>query len=256
MKTKLSANLRQKLTPRAFPLSAKYDPEWVIDNVMGPQPLWLAESLTQKMHLKPGMKVLDLGCGKALTSIFLAKEYGVQVWAVDLWIKPDENLQRIKEAGLENQVFPVHAEAHSLPFAEGFFDAMVSFDAYHYFGTDDLYLGYYQKFARPGAEIGHISPGVTKEINKVPTALHPYWDRDFFSFHSPQWWKWHWQKTDLVDVTVADMVPNGHQLWLTWSKAFLEMKLGPQDIIFNEAKMLEVDKGQQLGFTRLLATKK
>ena len=35
--------------------------------------------------LEPGMRVLDLGCGKGLSSIFLAKEFGVQVWAADLW---------------------------------------------------------------------------------------------------------------------------------------------------------------------------
>jgi len=37
------------------------------------------------------MRVLDLGCGKALSSIFLAKEYGTQVWATDLWISATDN---------------------------------------------------------------------------------------------------------------------------------------------------------------------
>ena len=81
---------------------------------MGPNVLWLTEWLCEKMELKPGMRVLDMGCGKALSSIFLAKEYGAQVWANDLWIPAAENWQRIKEAGLENQIFPVHAEAHAL----------------------------------------------------------------------------------------------------------------------------------------------
>jgi hypothetical protein len=29
--------------------------------------------------------VLDLGCGRASSSIFLRREFGVQVWAADLW---------------------------------------------------------------------------------------------------------------------------------------------------------------------------
>jgi cyclopropane fatty-acyl-phospholipid synthase-like methyltransferase len=35
------------------------------------------------MEFKPGMRVLDMGCGKALTSIFLANEFGVTVFAND-----------------------------------------------------------------------------------------------------------------------------------------------------------------------------
>ncbi len=69
--------------------------------------------------------------GTALTSTFLAREYDVQVWAVDLWTKPTENWQRIQEGGLAGQVHPIYADARSLPFAEGFFDAIVSLGAFH-----------------------------------------------------------------------------------------------------------------------------
>ena len=59
-------------------------------------------------------RVLDLGCGRALTSIFLAREFGVQVWATDLWITPDHNRRRAEEAGVGDAVFPLRAEAHAL----------------------------------------------------------------------------------------------------------------------------------------------
>ena len=130
--------LGDRLRPPEFPRSAKYDPDWVLDNMMGPNALWLTEALAGCMDLSPAMRVLDMGCGTGLSSIFLAKEYGVQVWATDLWIDATDNLERIRAAGVEDRVFPIHAEAHALPFADGFFDAMVSVDAYHYFGTDDL----------------------------------------------------------------------------------------------------------------------
>ena len=58
-------------------------------NLMGPNGLWLTDALTQLLPLEPGMRVLDLGCGAAISSIFLARELGVQVWAADLWIEPD-----------------------------------------------------------------------------------------------------------------------------------------------------------------------
>src|SRR6187549_3428338 len=63
-----------------------YDAAWVMRNQMGPNALWLTESLTEVMAIEPGMKVLDLGCGRAMSSIFLAREFGAQVWATDLWI--------------------------------------------------------------------------------------------------------------------------------------------------------------------------
>ena len=67
------------LIDQKYPLAAKYDPEWIFKNKMGCQCLWLVESLSRIMDLKPNMRVLDMGCGNALTSIFLAKEFGVTV---------------------------------------------------------------------------------------------------------------------------------------------------------------------------------
>ena len=145
-----NSELTRRLSLDEFPLSAKYDPEWVIENLMGPNALWLAESLSQVMEFRTGMNVLDLGCGKAVTSIFLAREFGVQVWAADLWVASAENRARIRQAGLESKIEAVDAEAHTLAFDDGFFDAVVSFDAYHYFGTDDLYIGYISKFRGQG----------------------------------------------------------------------------------------------------------
>jgi cyclopropane fatty-acyl-phospholipid synthase-like methyltransferase len=44
------------------------------------------------------------------------------------------------EAGVARQVTAVRAEAHTLPFGKDSFDAIVSIDAFEYFGTADGYL--------------------------------------------------------------------------------------------------------------------
>ncbi len=100
----------------------------------------ILEELLEKVPLKPGMRVLDLGCGNGLTSVFLAKEYGVQVFALDLWISATDNYRRFREAGVEQAVIPIHADALDMPFADEFFDAVISVDAYHYVGNNDTFF--------------------------------------------------------------------------------------------------------------------
>lgn len=247
--------LTEILTIDQFPRSATYDLEWVLENQMGPNVLWLTESLTQVMELKPGMRVLDMGCGRAISSIFLAKEFDVQVWATDLWIDASENWKRVCAAGLEGQVYPIHAEAHALPFAEEFFDAIVSLDAYHYFGTDDLYLGYLIRYLKPQGAIGMIVPGLDHEFGAdVPEHLQPYWEWEFYSFHSPEWWRRHWEKTGHVTVELADRIPDGWEHWMKWMKLLFERE--GQEYARREAEMLQIDGGRNLGFTRLVARKR
>lgn len=245
--------LAAALRLEAFPRAAGYDPEWMLANLMGPNVIWLAEALSQVLDLQPGMRLLDLGCGRAISSIFLAREFGVEVWAADLWITPGENWARINAAGLGGRVFPLHAEAHALPFAHDFFDVAVSLDAYHYFGTADLYLGYYAQFVKPGGQLGIVVPGLREEFAAgLPAHLVPYWERDFWSFHSPHWWRRHWERTGPVEVTSADLIPGGWQHWLNWLEIAGEYgyPTSPQ-----EAAMLRLDAGRNLGFTRLAARK-
>ena len=89
------------LETEQFPLSSKCDSEWVLTNQMGPNALLLTEWLCQKTEMKPGMRVLDMGCRKAVSSIFLAKGFSVRVWVNDLWISTSDNWQRIRDRALE-----------------------------------------------------------------------------------------------------------------------------------------------------------
>src|SRR6476660_8297874 len=144
----------QRLNSPRFPRASKYNPDWILACVSGgANSLWLTEWLTADLGLKPGMRVLDLGCGRAASSTFLAREFGVQVWATDLWFSATENLRRIRDAGVEDRVFPIHADSRALPFANEFFDAVISIDSYFYYGTDDLYLNDVTRFVKPGGVI-------------------------------------------------------------------------------------------------------
>src|ERR1044072_9613404 len=129
-----------RLLSDRFPRASAYNPDWIRASASGgANSLWLTEWLSEAIDFRPNMRVLDLGCGLAASSIFLRREFGVQVWATDLWFSASNNLRRIQDAGVDDGVFPIHADARSLPFAAEFFDAIVCLDAFVYFGTDDLY---------------------------------------------------------------------------------------------------------------------
>lgn len=247
-----SPSMNDLYTFDLYPRTAAYDLDWVIENQMGPNVLLLAESLSQIMRLEEGMRVLDLGCGRAISSIFLAKEFDVEVWATDLWIEAGDNWTRVCAADLEHKVFPVHAEAHTLPFAHGFFDVIVSLDAYHYFGTDDLYIGYITRFLKPLGKIGIIVPGLRQELGTtIPEHLEAYWHWEFCSFHGPEWWRRHWEKTGLVTVKQADMIDQGWEHWMQWMQILFDRE--GKDYARQELEMLQKDAGRNLGFTRVVA---
>lgn len=244
-----------------FPRSNGYDPQWVAENQMGPNVLWLTEWLAEGLKLEPGMRVLDMGCGRAMSSIFLAREFGCFVFATDLWISAAENWRRVREANLADRVFPIHAEAHALPFAADFFDVIVSLDSYQYYGTDDLYLSYISRFLRPGGRIGIVVAGLTAELAEGPPAhlCKPqangkvFWEPDCFTFHSAAWWRRHWEKTECVEIEVADTLPDGWRHWVRHERAIEAMGAG---IFPSDEETLLVDAGRTIAFPRVIGRKR
>ncbi len=237
-----------------YPRASAYDPEWAYRNLMGPNSLWLAEALTQVLPLEPGMRVLDLGCGTAITSIFLARELGVEVWAADLWIEPTVNRRRIEEAGVGDRVFPIEAEAHTLPFARKFFDALVSIDSFHYFGTDVRYLSYAAQFVRPGGVLGIVVPGNAIDADDLPDELveGSAFGADYSTFRSADWWARHWRRTAGVEVTHAEMLPEGRELWHRHHEAAAAWQGTPVAETGDEP-LLTSEHGKHMGFARVTA---
>jgi cyclopropane fatty-acyl-phospholipid synthase-like methyltransferase len=243
----------------AFPRSGAYDASWVLENQMGPNVLWLTEWLTDHMTLQPGMRVLDMGCGKAMSSVFLAREFGVRVWANDLWIAADDNWDRLRDAGVADLVCPIHAEAHALPYAAEFFDAIVSLDAYHYFGTDDLYTNYFQKYVRNGGQIGVVVPGLMRDFPGDTAPEHltreqasggVFWADDCWSIRTLDWWTTHWGHCGSIEVEWAATMPDGWRHWLQHERA-IEASGGW--IFPSDEEVLEADRGDYLGFVGLVA---
>lgn len=242
----------QRLICDRFPRASSYHPEWVLAGVGGgANPLWLTEWLTEALDLRPGMRVLDLGCGRALSSVFLRCELGVQVWATDLWYSAAENIQRVRDAGVDDGVFPIRADARSLPFSEGFFDAIVSIDSFMYYGTDDMYLNYLARFIKPDGLLGIAQAGLLTEIDgPVPAHLAEWWAADMaYCLHSAPWWRRHWECTSIVDVAVADTLADGWRFWRDWIAL-----IAPANE--KEIRALETDAGRTLGYIRAVGRRR
>jgi len=204
-----------------YPRSAKYDPEWMYENKMGCQCLWLTESLSRVMTLEKGMRVLDLGCGRALSSIFLAKEFGVTVFATDLWIGAADNWKRIVAAGAQDLVVPIHADAHALPYGDDFFDAILCVNSFQFYGTADTFLAdHLAHLLREGGQFGLALWGPDREFGgRVPEFLAEGWWPDFYYFHSLDWWKWHFVKSGLFDIEMGDDLDgDGVRVTRQWAK--------------------------------------
>lgn len=237
-----------------YPLSLKYEPDWILNNAIGSHCLWLMESLVQIMSLKPNMRILDIGCGKAISSIFLAKEFGVKVWATDLNVNVSDNFHRICEAGMEDNVFPIHADAHDLPYADSFFDAIVGINSMQFFALGDTYLKeHLVNNVKPGGKIGMIVPGIYHEFcSGIPEYLQPHvidWIEEFKTWHSPDWWKNHLEKSGMVDIKVIDTLPGieGNKIYGDSSKI---LRADDEDGFFND------DNGRNITFIRILATRR
>ncbi len=231
----------------------KYDNKLVNDKIMGPNPLKLAEELMQKNMTPKGSIVMDLGSGQGITSVFLAKEYGFKVYAVDLWSDPEENRKFFKQMGLnENEIIPVKADATNLQFEKEFFDAVVSTDSYNYFGRDEKYLD--EKllpFVKKGGYIYIVIPGMVKDYHdNLPKELLLSWTPEQLEYmHDIEYWRDIVSKSKMSEIISITETEGNEECWNDWLKCDNEYAI-------NDRKAMEAGGGKYLNFIAIILRKK
>ncbi len=172
----------------------KYRKYFTKEYLMGPNSFRLLDELIQRRPPDARFhRTLDLGCGFALTSLFLANETDADtVYAYDLWISATENYRRIRDNRLEDKIIPIHGDAMDMPFAHQYFDAIISVDAYHYFGCrEGVFAEKILPFVKKGGYVMIAVPGLKEQPRGELKQLFEAWAEgdDAQLFKTAAWWE-------------------------------------------------------------------
>ena len=208
--------------------------------MMGPDCILIIDEFLKDYENKNYIKILDLDCGKGLTSIYLAEKYkNAEIFAVDLWVEANDNYIFFKENNLDNRIIPLNCDAEKLPFAEKYFDIIISIDAYHYFGLDkDYFKNNLKPLLKEKGEIYIAVPGIKNDYEKIPEELKYHINEDDFKFFKSIN---HWEKLlikDLKEIKVQE-IKCFNEAWQSWLNCN-----NPYTV--NDIELLKADNGKYL----------
>jgi SAM-dependent methyltransferase len=137
-----------------YPELAPYTRDELYEDFFGGGGLYLATHMVRTLRLKPGDIVLDLGCGKGPTSIFLARHFDVKVVAVDLWTSATFLNDKFAARGYRDRIMPLNLDVtRDLPFAADYFDAIFCLNSFSFYGGRVEFLQHLLKHLKPGGQL-------------------------------------------------------------------------------------------------------
>ena len=231
------------------PYTDNYDHAFLRDTMMGPNAMRLTEELVASLPITPGMRILDLGCGKGISSVLLAEKYDATVFAADLWISPTENAERFAALGLDRQIFPLRVDATKpIPFAHNYFDLIISVDAYQYFGSNNTMLATLLPFLKTGGYVAVAVPGFIGEYDdhNLPDVVKPYWTPEWY-FYPLRWWKACWEKEPGITLNTVREMDTCQQAW----DDFMECDMAQEMMV----SMMEAGVGDYFNMIQLTGIK-
>jgi SAM-dependent methyltransferase len=187
---------------------------------IGPGGLYLVSLLAKELDLQPSAWVLDLGCGAAESSIYLAKHFKVKVVAADLWQDPSDNARKIESRGYREEIIPLRLDASKpLPFAEGYFDAILCINNLNFYGTDLAVIDRIARHLKKGGLFCSggecLSQEFTPEQVASPPDIYnfakPVWEDDFLTSHSPGWWADHLSHSQELQLISCQELEDGQR---------------------------------------------
>lgn len=156
----------------------RYDGRW----------LKVAQAMADHYGIKPGDRILDVGCGKGyLLYDFTLAVPGIEVIGLDI------SQYAIDHAKEEIQDKLVQGSAKKLPFDNDSFDYVVSINTLHNLPCYDLHDAL-SEIERVGKDNKFVC--VESYRNESEKANLLYWQLTCEAFNSPQEWEWWFKQTD------------------------------------------------------------
>lgn len=227
---------------QSFSKATSFDAALVRAKIMGPNPLKLCEELLCDASIPRGARVCDLGSGTGITSALLAREYGFDTYAVDLWSDPVENRAFFDSLDIpRDTIHPVKADAsQGLPFERDFFDAVVSIDSYNYCGRDPHYLGErLLPYVRRAGMLYLSIPGMVCDCHdNLPNCLLKSWTPEQLDYmHDITWRRAMIEPTPGVEIVSMQSMLCTDEAWEDWLACNNEYAAGDRAAV--EAGALE-----------------
>ena len=187
------------------------------ETMWGPNAIRQSEELASHFTITKDMRILDLGCGMGLSSLYLAQEYGAEVFATDLFADPTENHKRFQSLGVSDKIIPMMIDAtQPLPFAKRYFDVVFSVGAYNIFGANEEMLSKLASHVKKGGYIAVSFPGLKYEFGgSVPPEMQPFWEVPEVAktVRGVEWWKDLWSKAEGVEIVTVSEMACHHMAW-------------------------------------------
>ena len=174
----------------------------------------------RRLGLRPGDRVLDIGCGEGRHSYEAFRLGASLVVALDMdgdaLASTDRMLRMMRAEGQADGRFAVlRGDANRLPFPDASFDRVICAETLEHIPTDGVAIEELQRVLRPGGRLGVTVPrrfpeqicwALSREYREAPgghvriyrasqlagalaaTGLRPLGSHHAHALHSPYWW--------------------------------------------------------------------
>lgn len=142
----------------------------------------VAKKMIEHYQLKPGDKILDIGCGKGFLMFDFTKVLpGIEVYGIDI------SSYAIENAKPEIKGRIIEGNAASLPYPDNHFDLVISLNTLH-----NLYNFELIEALREIERVGKVNKYICVESyrNEVEKVNLLYWQLTCEAFCTPAEWEW------------------------------------------------------------------